>query len=62
MGKLNKQQKEFLALRTCYILDQNSNFEEELKSHGIPKKIQKKINKAFDLIHEVNQMCHKKKK
>jgi len=54
-SKMNKQQKEMLATYTCGILDRYDGMEEHLKAHGIPKELIKKMNKAFDLIFEVNQ-------
>lgn len=58
---MTKEQKDFLAHYTCGILDRHDNMEEALKSHGIDKNLIGKMNKAFDLIFEVNQACFKKK-
>jgi len=52
---MNKQQADYLARRTCYILDANNDFENDLAAHGIPKKHLNKIKTAFDLIFQVNQ-------
>lgn len=60
--KLNKSQKRDLARITCRILEQNSNLDVELKACEIPKKAVKKINKALDIIFDLNKMCHNQKK
>lgn len=58
--KLNKSQKRDLARITCRILEQNQNLDIELKSCKIPKKAVKKINKALDIIADLNRMCFNK--
>jgi hypothetical protein len=57
---MNKEQKELLATLTCGILDRYADVDEYLKAHGISKRLINKINKAFDLISEVNQSCFDK--
>ena len=57
---MNKYQKEVLANYTCGILDRYPDMDEYLQSHGIDERLLKKMKKAFDLIYEVNQECHKK--
>ncbi len=59
---MNQQQKEALKYYTCRVLEQNENMEEMLLSHGIPKKIVAKLNKALDVFFEVNQECIEKVK
>lgn len=54
---MNKEQKENLRLVTCGILDRYSDMDEFLEVNKVPKKLVKKINKALDLIFEVNQSC-----
>jgi hypothetical protein len=56
---MNKDQKELLAKYTSHILENYADAEIVLKLAGIPKKYIKKINKALDLIFEVNQDCFK---
>lgn len=57
---MTEGQKEALARYTCYILDTNADLEEFLDSHAFPEGIKEKMNKAFDLIFEVNQECFTK--
>jgi len=52
---MNEKQKEYVRSITCYILEKNTDLIEDLETHGIPKKLIKKIDKALDLIFEVNQ-------
>lgn len=51
---MNKEQCEDIMSATCYVLDANEGIEERLKIAGIKSKDLKKIQKAFDLIYEVN--------
>lgn len=58
---MNEYQKQFVASKTCYILDCHPNIEEQFLAHGIPQELTDKITKAFDLIFEVNQACQEEK-
>lgn len=55
---MTEQQRQYLASKTCYILDSQADLEDQLAAHGIPLKLRKKITKALDLIFQVNQSCH----
>ena len=60
-NKMNREQKDFLAHYTCEIIERYENIDNVLKTHGIPKTHIKKLNKALDMIFEVNQCCFNKK-
>lgn len=57
---MDEKQKEFLALLTCGILEKYEGIDELLKSNNIPKSLVDKMEKAMDLIFEVNQSCFDK--
>ena len=58
---MTKEEKEQLAGITCYLSECFDEFEEELTSFNIQQDQLDKIDKAYDLILEVNQFCFDKK-
>lgn len=58
---MNQEEREHLLKFTCHIIEKYDAVEEKFKAGGLPKKWIKKLDKAFDLIYEVNQKCFDKK-
>ena len=58
---MTKEEKEQLSGITCYLIECFDEFEEELNSFNINEDQLDKIDKAYDLILEVNQFCFDKK-
>lgn len=59
---MNSLQIQIVKSNTCYILDCHPDVEKNWEEADIPKRLRKKLKKAFDLIYEINQeVCEKEK-